>query len=554
MVDATAVFDVVAVVAYVVAIAYGLRNYRLGGVEASFWTNFAFASFLGLLWVSTVSLEWLGIEGELLDVIGVSLLAVTTGVFAVAATGSLAVVEDLKTEKRETEASRRGAEESRDEAERSRQDAESSRQDAEAAWKDAEESRKEAETFNEALRRKAREYESVMEQAAAGDLRVRMDPESRAAVMQDIGETFNEMMDELERTVRDIRSFADEVTHVSTEVDASAEEIRTASAEVGESVQEISHGTDRQRENLREVVGEMHGLSGTVEEIAASADQVAATADQVSTMGAQGTESAGAAVDGMTDIETTTDRTVAEVESLAEEIGEIGEVVEVIRAIAAETNLLALNASIEATRAGDAGDGFGVVAAEIKALAEEANEATDRIEGLIHDIQRSTAETVSEMETMGEGVDRGTDTVTEALDALEEIADSVGQVDVGVREISEATDDQATSTEEVVSMVDDVTAVAERTGDEAESASAAAEEQAASLSEVSDRIASLASQTSDLSELLAGFEVGGRGEERAPATSPTAGGGDRTVTTDGGRPERRPDFEFVSNPDPTANE
>lgn len=407
--------------------------------------------------------------------------------------------------------------------------------DAEEAQERAEHEQRQSQALVDHLETKADAYSAIMEEAADGDLSVRLDSESESAAMTQIADAFNQMVAELEETIIDIQQFADEVAASTGEVTASAGEVESASENVSESVMEISAGVDHQQENLDKVSNEMQNLSGTIEEVAASANQVATTAQRAAERGAAGQRSATGAIGDMEAIEGTAAETADQVEVLADEIDEVGEIVELIGDIAEQTNILALNASIEAARAGEAGDGFAVVADEVKTLAEEAAGATEQIEERIGTIQAAATDSVDDMQEMNERVATGTDTIKEGLQALEEIAGQVEEVNHGVQEISDATDEQASSTTEVVSMIDEVASVAERTSAEAGDVSAAAEEQAASLTEVADNTESLAEQAEDLQARLAVFtvnrqEVSSAGEQDDSAYKSNA-------AADGGSPD-----------------
>ncbi|MFB6079588.1 MAG: methyl-accepting chemotaxis protein [Haloferacaceae archaeon] len=408
--------------------------------------------------------------------------------------------------------------------------------DVERAQREAEQARSEVEALNADLEAKAADYGATMERAAEGDLTARMDAESRNEAMVRIGESFNAMMDEFERTVVRIQSFADEVVGASRSATSSAAEVQSASEDVSESIQEIAAGAAEQSEDLERVSGEMSDLSATIEEVASSSDEVAAVAADATTRGEEGRAAAGEAIEEMDRIERKTDETVSEVEALDDRMDEIGEIVDLITEITEQTNLLALNASIEAARAGEAGEGFAVVADEIKDLAGEAAEATGRIETLIDDIRTSTDEAVGDMREMGERVNDGMGTVEEAIDALEDVVDRVEDANAGIQEINDATDEQAASTEEVVSMVEEVASISQQTTAESQSVSAAAEEQTASITEVSGTVGSLAERAEELTDLLAEFDVGG---EATPAAGAPAGADGATAAApDGGTDER----------------
>lgn len=282
MAEITLLFDFIAVLAYAGALAIGIRTYRETTLESGFWLNYSFAVGLGILWTGVVFLEWLGIAGAIMDAFSNSLLAILIGVVAISATGSLAVVEDLKA--------------ATGNAERRRRDAEQAREEAEDVRKEAEEARGEAEAFNDRLREKAAEYGQAMERAANGDLTVRVDPSSQSEAMAEIGETFNRMLGELEATLSRIAEFADEVAVNSEQITASSGEIKASSDQVSESVQEISAGTDEEHDRLQRVSNEMQNLSGTIEEVASSASQVASVSKQAAERGERGSEHASQAL------------------------------------------------------------------------------------------------------------------------------------------------------------------------------------------------------------------------------------------------------------------
>ncbi len=333
-------------------------------------------------------------------------------------------------------------------------------------------------------------------------------------------------------SIETVQRIADEVAESSEEVSCSTEEIEQTSEEVAKSVAEITHGTEKQSESFQDVRGEMNDMSATVEEIASSADEVSMTASMAVERCETGQQYASEATDEIQSIEARTTETAAQVAALDNEIEEISTVVETIASIAEQTNLLALNANIEAARAGDAGEGFAVVANEIKELAEETARATDEIETNIVEVQGTTAETVEGMELMSDRVENGSKTIENAIEMFDEIADVSHQVEGGVKEISDVTDEQAASSEEVVAMVDEVSRVSQRTADETSTVSAATEEQTASLSEVSGNVQHLSNLADTLHSQVSDFEV--RNDALGTSTGASTGG---TVTTraDGGR-------------------
>ncbi|WP_418286172.1 methyl-accepting chemotaxis protein [Halorubrum sp. DTA46] len=384
--------------------------------------------------------------------------------------------------------------------------------DAEKAKAEVEQRREEVEWLNQHLERTADEYSATMDRAADGDLTVRLDADSESEAMEQIGAAFNEMMDDIESTVREIQSFAHEVSDASAKTTDGVNTAEGLSEDVTASIAEIADGADQQREMLEQVSGEMNTLSATIEEVASSTETVADAAQQTATIADDGEETANEALESVRESQAAIDATAEKVTVLDDRMADIGEIVDLIGDIAEQTNLLALNANIEAARAGGGGTGasagFAVVADEVKQLAEETQDAARDIEELIAGTQAQTEATVEEVRTAEEHMVDGADAVRSAAEAFTQVADNATETDDGIREISKATDDQAASTEETVSMAEEVAGISKETAGEADEVSAAADEQLSAMSQATAEAGSLADQAERLRALLRKFEVG----------------------------------------------
>ncbi len=382
-------------------------------------------------------------------------------------------------------------------------------EEAETARQEAEVAREEAERINEHLVTKAAEYETVMQEAAEGNLQRRMEPESESEAMTSIAEEFNEMLAEIEQTVTELKSFSTEVAVASEEVTASSEEVRGASEQVTESVQEISDGAERQNNALLKSNEEMTDLSATVSEIAETSSQVAMIAERTARTGREGRSAAQEAIDGMNEIEDESQETVEAMERLQAEMQQIDELLEFITEIATQTNMLALNANIEASRSVSEGEseGFGVVASEIKDLASETKDAAQDIEKRLEGIKAETDRAAEEVQTTQAQISSQTESVAEAADALEDVAEYAQETNKGVQQIDTATGQQKSTTEDVVQMLEETATISEETTVEAENVAAAAEEQTTALTEMSDSASDLSTRASRLSEALDRFDT-----------------------------------------------
>ena len=341
---------------------------------------------------------------------------------------------------------------------------------------------------------------------ASGDLTQEVNAQSEDEI-GDLANSFRQMLESLRNTVGQLLSTSAQVSSSSEELSAASEQMNSTTQEVSSTVQQIAKGAQTTAQRVEETSKVMEQMNASVSQVAAGAQQAASASLQAKHAAEKGSEAAEETMKKMNSIFGVIANSSQVVKKLGERSEDITQIVSVITDIADQTNLLALNAAIEAARAGEAGRGFAVVADEVRKLAEGSAKAADQISRLIKEIQKETGQAVTAMEAGSKEVSEGRQIVTENSRAFKEIVKVVEQTATMVEQISAATEQMAAGTKQVVKSVDEIAANAEEAASATEEAAASTEEMTASMEEMTASAQELAEMAIRLRELGKRFKV-----------------------------------------------
>ncbi len=294
---------------------------------------------------------------------------------------------------------------------------------------------------------------------AEGDLTVEIACDSSDEIGQ-LARSFQRMSQSLRTTIAGIGQISSQVAASSTQLQATAEQISTGAQEVANQTNLVATSSEE--------------MSSTSSDIAQNCTFAADAVHNTTESARSGAQVVQETISGMNTIAERVRQTSTTIAALGARSDQIGEIVGTIEDIADQTNLLALNAAIEAARAGEQGRGFAVVADEVRALAERTTRATREISEMIKAIQRDTNDAVNAMEEGVKEVEKGAVSSQKSGQALVEILDRIHEVSLQINQISTAAEEQTATTKEIASNLLQVTDVVHQTARGSEETASAA--------------------------------------------------------------------------------
>ena len=414
-----------------------------------------------------------------------------------------------------------------------------------------------------------KEMVASVQKVAAGDLTTKISPRSER---DQLGNAFAMMVNNLQRQIGQVAENAQKLNKASEQMAEAAQQAGGATQQIAATIQQLTHGATQQSDAVNKTAGSVeqmskmiqtvaHGaaeqssavarasnvttqISGSIQQVSGNAQSVTQNSTIAANAAQVGYKTVEDTVKGMQAIKNKVGLSSSKVQEMGSRSTQIGAIVETIEDIASQTNLLALNAAIEAARAGEHGKGFAVVADEVRKLAERASAATKEISVLIGGIQQTVHDAVSAMNDSAREVENGVENANKAGEALKaileaselvnqqavqaakaaeqmnaaskDLVESVDAVAQVINQNSSATEKMTINSNEVSHSIENIASVSEENSAAFEEVAASAEEMTAQVELVSQSAASLADMSQALHQVVNQFIIN-QTEVRHPA-------------------------------------
>jgi methyl-accepting chemotaxis protein len=355
--------------------------------------------------------------------------------------------------------------------------------------------------------RNLNEVVGITNRISKGELDV---PEIQYSGKDEIGrlaEAVNTMSHNLRTTIQQVYEVSQTVSSQSEELSQSAEEVKAGSQQVASTMQELASGSEAQATHASNLSAFMESFTENMQEASSSGEAVFESSRKVMEMTANGSWLMEASIQQMGIIDRIVQDGVEKMRSLDAQSQEISKLVSVIKDIAGQTNLLALNAAIEAARAGEQGRGFAVVADEVRKLAEQVTVSVTDITGIVSGIQTESANVAESLQGGYQEVEKGTNQIKTTGETFTEISTAIKEMADSIQSITEKMETMAGKSQQMGASIEEIASVSEEAAAGIEQTSASSQQTSSSMEEVSRSSEELSNMAEELNRLVGRFKL-----------------------------------------------
>jgi methyl-accepting chemotaxis protein len=351
-----------------------------------------------------------------------------------------------------------------------------------------------------------RRLQDLMSKAGAGDLTVVAKIKSKDEVA-DLSKSFNLMIQQQSEIVGQVRAGAQELAEAAEQMAASTEQISASTEQINTSIHGVAQGAQNQNDTIVDTSQVLVQLSSLVQLAKDKAGDTNQNADATVKSAGVGRVKVKDTVHAMDEISNNTQEAVEVLNILDTLSNKVGGITVTINSLAEQTNLLALNAAIEAARAGEHGKGFAVVADEVRKLSEQSNNGAREIEALVNEMIAQTQRAVRSINHNKTAVDNGVKVAEETDNAFVDIISAVENIVSNVVEIVDITTDEVATSDQIIKLIDNVATITETTAASSQEVAAAIEEQSATVETVAATAEEISAMAATLENLVKKFII-----------------------------------------------
>lgn len=346
-----------------------------------------------------------------------------------------------------------------------------------------------------------------MSELANGNLQHELLPITNQDEIGQLMLSANEMNEKLKQTISSIHTVSETVAASSEELAQSSNEVQTGTEQITVTMQELASGTETQASTAGDLAETMVSFQQSIHETTQEGVELKEHSDHVQNLTNTGKELMVQSTQQMAAINEIVLDSVKKVEGLNVQSAEISKLVSVIDDISNQTNLLALNAAIEAARAGEHGKGFAVVADEVRKLAEQVQFSVTDISTIVNRIQGETGNVTTALQSGYEEVKRGTTQLNQTNETFEQISVAVEDMILNINTISGNLNKVAHNSKSINSAIDEMASISQESAAGVEQTTATVEETAATMEEISKSANQLAGMAEELNSQLQQFKI-----------------------------------------------